>query len=43
MTVICVNDNPVAINDSASTNRNVTVGIDVVANDTDADSGTALA
>ena len=42
ITVVCINDAPVAVNDTASTNRNVSVSIDVVANDTDADSGTAL-
>lgn len=36
-TVTCVNDAPVAVNDSASTNRNVNVQIPVLANDTDID------
>ena len=42
VTVTCVNDAPVAVDDTASTNRNVTVTVSVLANDTDVDSGTAL-
>jgi len=37
VTVNSVNDNPVAVNDSASTNEDNSVTIDVVANDTDVD------
>ena len=37
LTVTCQNDAPVAINDTATTNRNVNVQIPVLANDTDVD------
>jgi DNA/RNA endonuclease G (NUC1) len=37
VTINAVNDNPVAVNDSASTNEDNSVTIDVVANDTDVD------
>jgi len=37
VTVNCVNDVPVAVNDTAVTNRNVTVSVQVLSNDTDLD------
>src|SRR5262249_27097520 len=40
VTVVAVNDNPVAVNDSASTNEDTPVDIDVVANDSDVDGDT---
>jgi DNA/RNA endonuclease G (NUC1) len=40
ITIISVNDDPVAVNDSATTNEDTPVTIDVVANDTDSDGGT---
>jgi hypothetical protein len=40
ITVNSVNDNPVAVNDSATTNEDSPVSVDVVANDTDADGDT---
>jgi hypothetical protein len=40
VTVNPVNDNPVAVDDSASTNEDTPVTIDVIANDTDVDSDT---
>src|SRR4029079_10661401 len=41
MTVDAVNDAPVAVNDSASTNEDVYVDIDVIANDNDVDNTNA--
>ena len=38
----CVNDAPVAVNDTASTNRNVTVVVAVLFNDTDVDHSNGL-
>jgi DNA/RNA endonuclease G (NUC1) len=40
ITVNSVNDNPVAVNDSATTNEDMSVIVDVVANDTDVDGDT---
>jgi DNA/RNA endonuclease G (NUC1) len=40
VTINPVNDNPVAVNDSATTNEDTSVTIDVVANDTDVDGDT---
>ena len=37
MTITCVNDNPVAVDDTGSTNRNVSVTVAVLFNDTDSD------
>ncbi len=37
VTITCVNDAPIAVNDSASTNRNVNVLVPVLSNDTDID------
>lgn len=37
VTITCTNDPPVAVNDSASTNRNVNVLVPVLSNDTDID------
>ena len=42
MTITCVNDTPVAVNDTANTTRNTLVTIDVLANDTDDDLSTVL-
>ena len=35
--IICVNDAPVAVNDSGSTNRNTPITMSVLLNDTDVD------
>ena len=40
LTVNAVNDNPVAVNDSATTDEDTPVAVDVVANDTDVDGDT---
>ena len=40
LTINSVNDNPVALDDSATTNEDSAVDVDVVANDTDADGDT---
>ena len=37
ITITCVNDNPVAVDDSATTNENTAVSINVLANDFDVD------
>jgi DNA/RNA endonuclease G (NUC1) len=40
ITVVSVNDNPVAVSDAATTDEDTPVTIDVIANDTDSDGGT---
>ena len=42
VSVTCVNDTPLAVNDTASTSRNTTIAIDVLANDSDNDLATIL-
>jgi VCBS repeat-containing protein len=42
MTIQGVNDVPVAVDDTANTTENTSVGVDVIANDTDADINTVL-